>query len=270
MTKIIKNGIEYGGNTDYKVSQTETSNNADYEVLFSGTADNTTRTEGTGKTNRLIYNPSSGRLMNKLTSVDASQSDNGVSGDTWQGIVLGVDGNNRIISTLEDSVRTDGRISTALLVRNYNTSGTQIGNKGITIYIDKSGNATYGVSDPANFRSAIGLDTTNITSKITITKSSGNWSVHSYTAYRTGNVVTLYIKFKGNGNTVISGTNAFRGTVSGVTPILLSSCCDYVSNSIIIGYLSTSGTIYFHVTVADVTLTASDYADFSITFIASD
>ena len=42
---------------DNKVAQTATSTNADYEILFSETADNTTRTEGARKSPGLIYNP---------------------------------------------------------------------------------------------------------------------------------------------------------------------------------------------------------------------
>ena len=46
-------------NEDTKVTQTATTENEAYEVLFSATADNTTRTEDTKKTNSLVYNPSS-------------------------------------------------------------------------------------------------------------------------------------------------------------------------------------------------------------------
>jgi hypothetical protein len=48
--------------TDVKVTQTATATNANYEVLFSVTADNTTRTEGARKNNNLTFNPSSGTL----------------------------------------------------------------------------------------------------------------------------------------------------------------------------------------------------------------
>ncbi len=51
------------GNTDTKVRQTATTTDASYEVLFSETADNTTRTEGARKSNGLIYNPSTGELI---------------------------------------------------------------------------------------------------------------------------------------------------------------------------------------------------------------
>lgn len=52
-----------GGGTDEKVTQTATdSTDEDYEVLFSETEDNTTRTEGARKTQYLKYNPNNKAL----------------------------------------------------------------------------------------------------------------------------------------------------------------------------------------------------------------
>lgn len=48
--------------TDENVTQTATSTNANYEVLFSNTADNTTRTEGVRKNSNLTFNPSTGTI----------------------------------------------------------------------------------------------------------------------------------------------------------------------------------------------------------------
>lgn len=44
--------------TDANVAQIATTNNLNYEVIFSGTNDNTTRTEGVRKTSTLTFNPS--------------------------------------------------------------------------------------------------------------------------------------------------------------------------------------------------------------------
>lgn len=44
------------------VTQTKTTTNANYEILFSGTADNTTRAEGARKTSTLLFNPSKDAL----------------------------------------------------------------------------------------------------------------------------------------------------------------------------------------------------------------
>ena len=64
-------------NTDANVAQTATTTSAAYEILFSGTADNTTRTEGARKTSTLTYNPSTkalstGGAVNGLTLTAAT------------------------------------------------------------------------------------------------------------------------------------------------------------------------------------------------------
>ncbi len=51
-----------GAETDVNVTQTASSDNKNYEILFSGTDDNTTRTEGARKWNTLKFNPSTGLL----------------------------------------------------------------------------------------------------------------------------------------------------------------------------------------------------------------
>ena len=66
---------DYDANTNTAVTQTATSTNANYEVLFSATADNTTRTEGARKYNNLTFNPSTGNLnVTKINSVTVGSS----------------------------------------------------------------------------------------------------------------------------------------------------------------------------------------------------
>ena len=57
-------------NTDNKVAQTATSDNANYEVLFSATANNTTKTEGARKNSNLTFNPSTGKLSTTWIALD--------------------------------------------------------------------------------------------------------------------------------------------------------------------------------------------------------
>lgn len=52
-----------GSDTNDKVTQTASNTNANYEVLFSGTNDNTTRTEGAKKNSNLTFNPFTGLLL---------------------------------------------------------------------------------------------------------------------------------------------------------------------------------------------------------------
>lgn len=63
--------------TNNAVTQTATTASANYELLFSSTADNTTRTEGARKTSTLTYNPSTkalvtGGTVNGFTLADAA------------------------------------------------------------------------------------------------------------------------------------------------------------------------------------------------------
>ena len=55
--------INFYDSGNSSVTQTATSTNANYEVLFSVTADNTTRTEGARKASNLKFNPSTGNLQ---------------------------------------------------------------------------------------------------------------------------------------------------------------------------------------------------------------
>ena len=63
---------DYNTNTDTKVTQTNIATNESYRLLFSGTADDTTRTEGTGKSSKLQFNPSNCTLTfyNETTTDD--------------------------------------------------------------------------------------------------------------------------------------------------------------------------------------------------------
>lgn len=64
LTAVTKDDITGLGISDENVKQSPSTDNAMYEVLFSGTADNTEHTEGVKKSNKLLFNPSTGGLMN--------------------------------------------------------------------------------------------------------------------------------------------------------------------------------------------------------------
>lgn len=74
-TNWVWQGSSSDNDTTNKVVQTVTTGNADYEVLFSNTADNTTRTEGARKNNNLKFNPSTGNLQTtKINGVTVGNS----------------------------------------------------------------------------------------------------------------------------------------------------------------------------------------------------
>lgn len=79
-------------NTDANVTQSPVSTNANYEVLFSGSADNTSHTEGTGKDSGLTYNPSTNKLTVSGEVSATSYSGLPEGNTTTKGIVqLGTD-----------------------------------------------------------------------------------------------------------------------------------------------------------------------------------
>ena len=97
----------------------------------------------------------SGDITYKHTSIDASKANNNVSSIQYPTTFNILDTANRIIARSEGKVQSNGNIGAYWYVRNYNTSGEQVAQKGIEMTMAKDGTFTYGISDPANFRSAI-------------------------------------------------------------------------------------------------------------------
>ena len=76
-------------NTNNAVTQTATTTSSDYEVLFSATADNTTRTEGARKNSNLKFNPSTGNLqVTKINGVDVGSSPKFTDNNTTYGLSI--------------------------------------------------------------------------------------------------------------------------------------------------------------------------------------
>ena len=99
----IKVTMPASDNTNNAVTQTATdSSNANYEILFSATADNTTRTEGARKTSGLIYNPST-RLLTNTGATNASGEYRAVRGSygMWMGFGSG-NANHGLYSQVKD------------------------------------------------------------------------------------------------------------------------------------------------------------------------
>ena len=147
--KVLNDTIEGKGyvTTDEKVKQTATSTDADYEVLFSATADNTTRTEGARKGSKLKFNPSSGNLQatqlngvtigsspkftdNNTTYTFAEGSTNGAfsvtpSGGSAQsvkvhGVITDISGKQDTITGGASSITSSNLTASRVLVSNSN------------------------------------------------------------------------------------------------------------------------------------------------------
>ena len=71
------------------VTQTATTTNAAYEVLFSATADNTTRTEGARKNSNLTFNPNTGNLqVTQINGVTVGSSPKFTDNNTTYGLSI--------------------------------------------------------------------------------------------------------------------------------------------------------------------------------------
>lgn len=112
-------------NSDTKVTQTATTTSANYEVLFSQTADNTTRTEEARKSSRLVYNPSTGVILNigglelkGHIAGDSSSTGHGLSGgggyhNAYNNIILHGDNSTGSsgIAFISDKVDSAGTVT---------------------------------------------------------------------------------------------------------------------------------------------------------------
>lgn len=92
----------------------------------------------------------------KNTTVDLKEANNNVSANTYLAFVYR-DKNNKEQGRFGFGTFPDGRTRTEMTVRNYDANGNQVANKGFSISMDKTGNVTYGVTQPEQLRAALGL-----------------------------------------------------------------------------------------------------------------
>jgi len=179
------------------------------------------------------------------SDVDASKTNNNVSSDIWPAFLI-VDKSDRALMRIESTVKTDGTLGSTWYIRNYNTSGTVTGAGGITMLMSKDGTLTYSISSPANFRSALSLDSTYLKlsagsgSPLTdnlYLKTSGDWaySLRFCTGAKTGTNYTtiaqndwgmLYYGFpakQNSDNTYLSARFIFRQ----MSPTSSGTCTSY-------------------------------------------
>ena len=131
------------------------------------------------------------------TDVNASLANNNVSSTIYPTTMNIVDNANRIIARSEAVVNPNGNIGMNMYVRNYNTSGGQVAQKGIQFHMNKSGNLTYTVSDNASFREAIGVAYATVTATLV---SSANFTTLNYPSGFT-NANSVIINWAINTNT---------------------------------------------------------------------
>ena len=260
--------------TNNAVTQTATTTSANYELLFSATADNTTRTEGARKTDSLKYNPSTKELTldgtvvlngySRSTSTDPCPSivlkannidtDTAVSARTYSNSEINVhDKDGDRLGFMNWFKDTDGSIGFALSAQNKSAGGGNYYNT-LEMRVDKTGNRAYSISDAKAFRTAINTTTCSFTKSIS--------SLAGATIVRRGNVVTLEFGHK------ISNAGSYTdiGTVS-PAPIETLHFVVNIGGSWNLARINTSGVVSFNNAVS---VTANAYLIGSCTYITAD
>lgn len=261
--------------TNNAVTQTATITSANYELLFSATADNTTRTEGARKTDSLKYNPSTKEMtldgtivLNgyaRTTSTDPCPSlilkANNIDTDT--AVTARVWGNSELNAHDKDGDRigfinwfkdADGSIGVAFAAQNKSTGGTSYHNT-LEMRVDKTGNRAYSVTDTKAFRTAI--NDTSITFTKSTTALRGNIGVT-----RKGNVCTITI-----GNQITTaGTYTQLGTIS-PKPAMTTHFLVALDSALRIMRIQSDGTVVFNNATA---VSANAWLIGSCTYITAD
>jgi biopolymer transport protein ExbD len=186
-------------NDDNKTAQTATTTNADYEVLFSGTADNTTRTEQARKNSNLKFNPSTGNLQatqlngkaigsdpkfTDTTYSDATTSESGLMSASdktkLNGIATGATANTGTVTSVATGVGlTGGTVTTSGTIKVNLVSETKLNNASVTS--TESADRVYPVALDKNGKLAVNVPWTdnNTDTKVaqTATTTSANYEV---------------------------------------------------------------------------------------------
>ena len=96
-----------------------------------------------------------GRLNYKISDIDTTQANNGVTANTDSSSLMFRDVNDRYTGFVDNIAYTSGNIGTAIYASNYDSSGNRKNNY-LGVAVAKDGTQTYSVANPAAFRTTIG------------------------------------------------------------------------------------------------------------------
>ena len=182
------------------------------------------------------------------------------------------------------------QISVAIVNRELDIHGNyqnKVTNKGIgpfytkdetdTLLADKADTADLAIvattgdyDDLLNKPSIPSFDVTDISSSFTITKTSGNWSIDSISAYRSGKTVQIVITMTGNGSSVSAGSNGFVGKITdGPLPVIIVRLVGYYNNCPVMMQIDPDGTVTGRVLAVNVTVTSTGQLPLSATYITN-
>lgn len=114
------------------------------------------------------------------------------------------------------------------------------------------------------------LTPVDITSLITVTKTSGEWSIDSYSAFKSGQTVQFTLTLKGNGNTVNAGSNGFMGSIDLYRPVVALYTPNFSGGTPLIGAVYPGGNIIARVCTSNVTLSSSQTTSFAFLYLTNE
>lgn len=136
--------------------------------------------------------------------------------------------------------------------------------------VNSDWNAASGVAEILNKPTIPNLTAVDITNEITLTKTSGEWTIDSYSAFKSGQTVQLTITLKGNGNTVNAGSNGFQGSIDKYKPIGAIYTPNFSGGTPLIGGLYAGGSMAARVCSANVTLSTTQTTSFAFLYLTSE
>ena len=89
------------------------------------------------------------------STVNAAQSNNGVSADVWHPAAKVLDSSGRRLTFVGSGIYSGGNVAACLFAYNFDSSGNQIGTNGLNIGVRKDGTHYYSLTDAQAFRDAI-------------------------------------------------------------------------------------------------------------------
>ena len=114
------------------------------------------------------------------------------------------------------------------------------------------------------------MSVTDISSQYTFSKTSGSWNIFSVTAFRTGNVVQMFLTFSGNGSAVSAGGNGFTGTITnGPLPVTTARAICLAGTAVGYSNIDSSGGVITKPHTASMTLSSSSRLAAMFTFICA-
>lgn len=116
---------------------------------------------------------------------------------------------------------------------------------------------------------AVEVKSQNVNPNVTITKSSGAWTISNIAQTRYGNIIALAITVLGSGVAVPAGTNGFTGTIS-VSPRVRATGMSYIGTGILAISINTDGTVGIRPLIDNTNWNSSTGGTVSIMFIKED